>query len=376
MDVDHTKNKIGVGIVGVGRAGWGMQCKELAHRADRFSLVAGCDTFEPWRDRFAEEYPDAQVTGDINALLENPQVDVVSIATRTCDHFEHARKALAAGKQVFLEKPMCVSLDEAHRLEAADAAAKGRLFIRHNRRFEPGFQAILQILEEGILGRISEIKLSRVSFGRRNDWQTLLAYGGGQLGNWGSHIIDHGLQFLGAPEKPLRSIYTHLDCIAAVGDAEDHVKIVLEGYDGMLVDIEISGGAALPAPEYLIWGDRGALSCKGKNIHLRYLDPSVPLEPRASFGGVPGAAFVLPDGTLPLGDRTIGSNFGEPETLHWVEEDREVPPAEPGAIWDALYDSLMTGAPFPIALSEAIAVMEVIDKARADTAFATPHQSS
>jgi predicted dehydrogenase len=376
MVEDSTKQTIRVGIIGLGRAGWGMQCRELSHRTDRFSVVAGCDTFAPWRERFAQAYPEAQVTDDLAALLANPHIDLVSIATRTCDHCDHALQALAAGKHVFLEKPMCASLAETHKLEAAASVSKGQLFIRHNRRFEPGFQAVTNILREGILGRISEIKLSRVSFGRRNDWQTLLAYGGGQLGNWGSHIIDHGLQFLQAPEKPLRSVYAHLDRIAAVGDAEDHVKIVLEGHDGMLVDIEISGGAGLPAPEYLIWGDRGALSCKGKQIHLRYLDPMVPLEPRTPFEGVPGSEFVLPDGALPLGDRTIGSNFGEPETLHWLEEDREVPDVEPGSIWDALYDTLVHQVRFPIDLSEAMAVMDVIDQARRGTRFDLVTQSS
>ncbi len=361
--------RIGIGIVGLGRAGWGMQCKEIARREDRFSLVAGCDTFTPWRDRFHAAYPRAQITDDLNRLVQNPAVDVVSIATRTCDHMVHAQVALAAGKHVVLEKPMCVTHAEALALEKAAKQSAGNLFIRHNRRFEPGFCTIRSILDEGLLGRVAEIKLSRVSFGRRNDWQTLLRYGGGQLGNWGSHILDHGLQFLGAPKHPLQSVTAHLDCIAAVGDAEDHVKIVMKGHTGTVVDIEISGGAALPAPEYLIWGTRGALSCKGRDITLRYLDPSVPLTPRASYEGVPGAAFVLPDGSLPLGERTIGSNFGEPETLTWIDEKRIVPSEEPGKIWDALYETLFHGEPFPVQLEEAMAVMAVIDQARKDTRF-------
>lgn len=360
---------IGVGIIGVGRAGWGMQCKELASRQDRFAIVAGCDTFAPWRDRFQAAYPEAQTTEDLQEILANPAVELVSIATRTCDHCAHALAALAAGKHVVLEKPMCVTMAEARQLQAASANSTGSLFIRHNRRFEPGFKAIRSILDEGLLGCVREIKLSRVSYGRRNDWQTLLQYGGGQLGNWGSHVIDHALQFLDAPAKPLRSVSAYLDRIAAVGDAEDHVKIVLEGHNGTVVDIEISGGAALPAPEYMIWGTRGALSCTGKNITLRYLDPAVPLPPRVPYEGVPGGDFVLPDGSLPLGERTIGSNFGEPETLQWMEEKREVPAEEPGSIWDATYDAIVRGTAYPVRLEEAIAVMEIIDQARKGTRF-------
>ncbi|MFU8780248.1 MAG: Gfo/Idh/MocA family protein [Kiritimatiellia bacterium] len=360
---------LGVGIVGLGRSGWGMQCPELGARKERFALVAGCDTFAPWRDRFADANPQAQITDNLQALLDNPAVDIVSIATPTFCHCEHALAALAAGKSVFLEKPMCVTLEEAQRLQEADRLRPGKLFIRHNRRFEAGFRAIRAILAEGLLGQVATIKLARVSFGRRNDWQTLLQMGGGQLGNWGSHIIDHALQFLDAPTKPLRSVVGYLDRVAAVGDAEDHVKIVLQGQSGTVVDIEVSGGAALPAPEYLIWGTRGALSCSGREIRLRYLDPAVALPARIPYAGVPGAEFVLPDGSLPLGDRTIGSNFGQPETLPWVEETRTVPAGEPGQIWDALYDTLVQGVPFPIRLEEAVATMDVIDRVRVGTPF-------
>jgi scyllo-inositol 2-dehydrogenase (NADP+) len=360
---------IGVGIVGVGRAGWGMQCRELNARTDRFAVVAACETFAPWRDRFAHAYPQAHVTESLEAMLKNPAVDLVSIATPTSTHCEHALTALAAGKDVFLEKPIAVTLDETRQLVAASEKGPGRLFIRHNRRFEAGFRAIRAILAEGLLGRVATIKLSRVSFGRRNDWQTLLEFGGGQLGNWGSHIIDHALQFLEAPDKPLRSVAGYLDRVAAVGDAEDHLKIVLQGHSGTVVDIEISGGAALPAPEYLIWGTRGALSCSGRQITLRYLDPAVALEPRVPYAGVPGAEFVLPDGSLPLGERTIGSNFGQPETLSWIEEKREAPVCDQGMIWDALYETLVHGAPFPIRLEEAVAVMEVINQVRVGSPF-------
>jgi scyllo-inositol 2-dehydrogenase (NADP+) len=360
---------IGVGLVGLGRAGWGMQCKELDARRDKFTIVAGCDTYAPWRERFAERYPTASITAEVDALLANPDVDVVSIATPSNLHFEHAMKALAAAKVVFLEKPMCGTYAQACSLREASQQGPGQLFVRHNRRFESGFEDVRRILDSGILGHIVEIKLSRVSFGRRNDWQTLRRCGGGQLGNWGSHIIDHALQFLGAPEKPLASQYSRLARIAAVGDAEDHAKIVLTGQSGTIVDIEVGGGAALPAPTYLVWGRRGALELWDNKMKLKYLDPDVPLAPRAAFEGVPGSEFTLPDGEQSLATRTIGSNFGQPETLQWVEEERSVTDASPGVIWDALHDSICNGTAFPVTLDQAVEVMRVIDEARRNSGF-------
>ncbi len=364
------KNQIRTAIIGIGRAGWGMHCTELDSRPDQYQIVAGCDTYQPWRERFAERFPEAQVTHDMTELFDDPDIDMVSIATRSCDHHDHATAALRAGKYVFLEKPICRTYDEALSIKKAADENPGKLYIRHNRRYEASFIAIRDIIDSGILGRLVQIKLARTSYGRRNDWQALLEFGGGQLSNWGSHIIDHALQFLGAPDKPLRSICGHLDRVAAVGDAEDHVKALLTGADGAIVDIEISGGAALPAPQYLVWGTRGALEYwGGDTMKLRYLDPDVELTPREAFPGVPGSEFVTPDGAQSLEKRTIGSNFGTPETLSWIEEERKVPEGSPSVIWDALYSAIREDREFDVSLDQAIEVARVTEEIRRGTPF-------
>jgi len=369
MAVMESGRRIRTAIVGTGRAGWGMQCTELDRRADRYRIVGGCDTHEPWRRRFAERYPDAKVTADIREIVTDPGVELVSIATRSVDHYDHAMLALEAGKMVFLEKPMCTTHEQAVALRRASETGPGTLFVRHNRRFEPGFRLVRSIIDSGLLGDVVEIKLARTSYGRRNDWQTLLEFGGGQLSNWGSHIIDHALQFLGAPERPLRSVHAALALVAAVGDAEDHVKIVLTGASGALVDVEVSGGAATPTHEYVVWGTRGGLYGSGDRLTLRYLDPEAELPERAPFAGVPGSEFAQPSGKLALGRRTIGSNFGQPEDLPWVEEERAVAAGEPSEIWDHLYATIREDVAFPVSLDEAVEVMRVIDAARSGTPF-------
>ncbi len=367
MDND---SPVRVAVVGVGRAGWGMQCSEIDRRPSMFTVVAGCDTYAPWRERFADRYPSARITDTIDDVLGDPAVELVSIATRSVDHYAHAMRALRAGKIVFVEKPMCSTYEQARSLCAESDRGPGTLYVRHNRRFEPGFRAVRSILESGLIGDPVQIRLSRTSYGRRNDWQTLLEFGGGQLSNWGSHIIDHALQFLGAPAMPLRSVHASLARVAAVGDAEDHVKIVLTGQTGTVVDVEVSGGAAIASPEYLIWGTKGGLTGGGGTLHLRYLDPDSTLAPRTAYPGVPGSEFTQPSGALALGNRTIGSNFGQPEDLPWIEEDRRVPDGDPSEIWDHLHAAIRRDAPFPVTLDEAVEVIRVIDAARSGTQFA------
>ena len=293
-----------------------------------FRITAACDLIKDRRAQMAERYECATYER-VEDLINDPQVELVDIATRSCDHFAHARIALLAGKDVFLEKPMCATYDEARKLVDIASGEGRRLFIRHNRRFEPAFQHIREIIASGILGDVQEIKLRRVSFHRRDDWQTLKEFGGGQLLNWGPHIIDHSLCFL---ESPVKSMWSSLARVAAVGDAEDHLKIVFKGENDRVVDMEISGGAAIGEPAYLIWGTRGALRCDEKTITMRYIDPDQELVPRTADPNTPGTG-----------------SFGTPEKINWIESSIPVAPALQvtlaNTIWEVLYAAIREDKP-------------------------------
>jgi predicted dehydrogenase len=340
---------IRLGLAGVGRAGWGRHVPELEGLEHLFKIVAACDVDPARCARIADKLGCKTYT-DLKDLIADPDVELVDIATRSTDHLAHTLAALKAKKWVFLEKPMCLTHAEAVKLRKA---ARGRLFVRHNRRFEPGFQHIREIMGSGLLGEVFEIKLRRNSYGRRDDWQTLIACGGGQLLNWGPHVIDHALRLL---ESPVKEIWSDLKCIAAVGDAEDHLRIVLKGANGRIVDLQISGGAAVREPEYIVLGTKGGLVGSGNTISLRYLDPDVKLEPREPDPGTP------PEG-----------GFGSPDDLKWIEETIEVAPAMAcnmkDSIWIALYNAIRKGTSFPIKLDESVEVMRIISAVKKGTPF-------
>ena len=191
-----TIKPIKMGIAGCGRAGWGMHKTELQSHGRKFQVVAACDPDPKRRELMAGEYG-CPTYSKIEDLIADPSVELVDIATRSPEHTAHAIMALRAGKKVFLEKPIALSLSEAKKLEKVAAKFPGALFIRHNRRFEPTFQHVREIIDSGLLGEVYEIKLRRQGFGRRDDWQTILKCGGGQLLNWGPHLVDHALRFLG-----------------------------------------------------------------------------------------------------------------------------------------------------------------------------------
>ena len=344
-------NPIRIGLVGLGRAGVGMHIPELSGREDKFKIVAVCDEIESRAVEYGEKLG-AKAYTCIEDLVKDPDVELVDIATRSVDHYAHAKIALLAGKDVQLEKPFCTSIWEAEEIAALGSQPGGpHLYIRHNRRFEDHFEQAQKIIDSGILGTVYEIKLARNSYDRRRDWQTISEFGGGQLLNWGPHIVDHSLRFCGGQYDV---VYSNIQHIAAGGDCEDHIKIVFTGVNGRIVDMEISGGCATRIPEYTMYGSKGSLVSEGDGFHVRYLDPANVLGPVISDPATPGA----------------GQSFGSGEKLQWI--DTVIPYESYGdcvRIWDHLYAAIRENIPHPVKLHEALDVIRVITEVKEDTIF-------
>jgi len=345
-------NPIKLGMVGVGRAGYNMHLREFKGKEDMIQIVAVCDIEADRREKMQAEYG-CKVYEKIEDLVMDPEVEVVDIATRSCDHFKHAKTALDAGKLVMLEKPMCTSYKEAKFLmDLADKDGKRRLFVRHNRRFEAKFMQVNEIIESGILGEVFMIKLARGGYERRKDWQTLSQYGGGQLLNWGPHIIDHSLRFCGGEYKNLTA---HTRQIAAAGDCEDYIHAVFEGINGRIVQMEISGGTALTKrqPEYEIYGSKGTLVDNGTTYTLHYIDPACELKELVADIATPGAK----------------AGFGGVDAPEWITEEKEWNTNALDHVWPALYEAVRNGVDYPIKSAEALKVMETISEIKAQNKF-------
>ena len=139
---------IRVGLIGLGRAGTGMHRKELLPRQDKFQFYAVCDLIPERCQAFHDEFGSKMYT-KIEDILADPDVELIDIATRSCDHYKHAKMALLSGKDVMLEKPFARSTKETAELIALGSQPGGpKLYIRHNRRFEAGFCKVNEIIED------------------------------------------------------------------------------------------------------------------------------------------------------------------------------------------------------------------------------------
>ena len=342
---------IKIGLVGIGRAGWGIHAIELDSKTDMFEIVAACDVIPERNQKMAEKYG-CRTYDSIEELVKDEEVELVSIATRTVDHYNHVLCALNAGKDVLVEKPMTMSYDQAFDLfKRANKPGLPRLFVHQQRRFESMFNLVYDTIKSGKLGKVYEINIEENGFQHRDDWQTLSEFGGGQLLNWGPHIIDHSLQLLGNPVKEFSSELKH---IVAGGDCEDHLNLQFKDKEGTTVNMCISGATALNCGRtFTVYGDRGALVAKGNTMTLRYISPDQIIPEVISDPETPGAAFGK-TGT-----------YASKLEINWIEETIEAPKQDLTVFWDYLYKSYREGATFPIKDDEILAIMKTISDAKA-----------
>jgi len=337
---------INVAIVGVGRAGWGDHRNAFLKRPDKFRIVVACDIIEE-RNQVIQEETGCRVYSCIEDLLKDEEVEVVDIATRSCDHYKHARLALEAGKDVVVEKPMSMEYEEAKALyEISNKPGMPRLFARHNRRFELVFNAFLDAINSGVLGNVYEAGTACCSFEFRDDWQTLEEFGGGLFRNWGPHLIDHCLHLLGAP---VVDTYSEFKQVAAGGDSEDHIYIRLLGENDRTVTLTLSGAVALPrAREFYAYGNRGAIETIGNKVKLRYINPEQVIPEPIANPGAPAMSFGK------------SGTFATKTPIEWIEKEYELEGENLSQMWTHLYKDFREGTPYPITDDEALEVIRVI----------------
>lgn len=342
----HT-GPVKVGLLGYGRAAVQQHAPEMEALGEKFQVIA-VSVKSPDGQAAARAKYHCAVYGDYRDLVSDEGVELVDITTPSVDHTPMAIAALEAGKHVFLEKPIGVSYQEALALQAAAQKSRGKLLVRHNRRFAGDFRQVKDIIDSGRLGEVFLIRARALKFDVRDDWQTLKARGGGMLLNMGPHFIDHCLELLG---WKYASLWADVKLVAATGDAEDHAKIIFKGTGGLVVDLETSGGAAFDEVSFCAYGKDGALKCDGKTIRLKYFDPrKVTLRP---------ARAASPDANSP---------FGSGIAIPWVEESIPVGPSQ-RMIWNEVYKAIREGGEYPITVEQAVQSMKVIEEVKGMTKY-------
>lgn len=157
-DQIHTKS---LALIGAGR--WGKNlARNLRHLGVLHSL---CDVNENLLDGYQQLYPDVKTTSNFNAIFENPAIDKVMIAAPAIQHYSLAKRALECGKDVFVEKPLCLNCSEGE--ELVDLAEKNRciLMVGHLLQYHPCIIKLHEMIHRGDIGTLQYITSNRLNLG-------------------------------------------------------------------------------------------------------------------------------------------------------------------------------------------------------------------
>jgi predicted dehydrogenase len=264
-----TKDKLRIGVAGLGRIGWKFHCARLAEHPD-FILAAVADTDS---ERLTEAHAAYGCAGfsAFDEMLAQAGLDAVVIATPTHFHESMALAAFACGLHVLLEKPMALDYAQAERIVREAEKTDRVLTVYQPHRLNAYFQHLKALVESGCIGRLTRVQRGSFSYSRRNDWQSLLAYGGGMLSNYGAHFLDQVLQLIG---YDLRRVFCSLQRVASLGDADDVVDVALEAADGVIGSLQISQASVLRPYEFLLWGTHGGIALVANRFTVRSFDPA------------------------------------------------------------------------------------------------------
>jgi predicted dehydrogenase len=229
----------------------------------------------------------AEVTDDLDAAIHDPAVDAVDICLPTLLHREYAERALAAGKSVFLEKPIALTVEDADAIVATAASNDAVFMVGMVLRFWPEYAELQRLVSAGELGRPRAVSTFRLSPPADwNDWMADRAQSGGTAVDLLIHDLDQMNWLLGTP----RSVY-------ASEPTPGHLHAVVE-YDG-------AGGvaeASMSMPRSYPFSSSIRVLCE--DAVAQYSFSAAPVEGEGNIGASSSARGLR---VFPVG--------GEPQTV-------------------------------------------------------------
>lgn len=172
---------------------------------EHVELACVCDANLRSAEAFAGAWRVPSVYDSLEAMLRDQRLDVIHILVPPDRHHSLAKTALQSGAHVFLEKPMCATVDEADELLALARDKKLRVGVNHNFMFTSAYQRVREIVRSGTLGPIDYasfnhfFELGQIRFGPFDSW--MLRAPGNAILEIGPHLLSAVLDLVGKPNE-------------------------------------------------------------------------------------------------------------------------------------------------------------------------------
>jgi UDP-2-acetamido-3-amino-2,3-dideoxy-glucuronate N-acetyltransferase len=252
-----TKKMTKIGVIGTGY--WGRNLVRTFATLGVLDTI--CDADSAALEAVSASYPDIARCASVEELLGDPTIDSIAIATPAATHGALTRGALDAGKHVFVEKPLCLDLTEAHALQE-QADQSGRiLMVGHLMLYHPAFRALRAAVREGKVGDLRYIYSTRLSLGKiRREENALWSFAPHDIsmilaltGRVPTRVVANGEAYLreGVADTTLshftfsENLQAHI-FVSWLHPYKDH-RMVVVGSNGMIVLDDVR-----PGPEKLM----------------------------------------------------------------------------------------------------------------------------
>lgn len=304
-----------------------------------------CAITERHQKRAALDYPGIQSYDTVDALIEDPNIQLVVINTPNFSHYEYAKQALHAGKHILVEKPFAATVAEASELFDLAETVGRKVFVYQNRRWDTDFQSLRKIVTENTIGKIVELHIRydryRSGIGVKSFKEEIMPATGLQY-DLGPHLLDQAISLFGKPKR----YYKILSKNRQDTKVDDYFSIHLSFENDIQVFLTASMLVTDPQAAFVMHGRTGSYIKQRSDVQeeqllagMKLSEPGYGVEPEDKQGLL---TLIAEDGS---------------RSQHHV-------PAGVGSylpLFDSVYRSIVSNEPFPVTNEQVLTQLQILE---------------
>jgi len=294
-----------------------------------------------------KDYPGIISYNDIESLLADPEIELIIINTPNFTHYNYAKQALNAGKNILVEKPFTANSADAAALFALAKQLDKKIFVYQNRRWDSDFTTVKEIIASGKLGKLSEVHFRydryKAELNVKSFKEDLVAASGLQY-DLGPHLLDQAISIFGKPA----SFHKILGKNREHTQVDDYFSIHLAYPDSLNVFVHANLLVTDVQPAFVLHGINGSFIKDRADVQEEQLlkgikpgEPGFGLEARGKEGQL-----------------TLREENGE-KNIEMISSEK----ASYISLFEEVYQSLTTNFAYSVKESQILAQLEILESA-------------
>jgi len=310
---------------------------------EQFDFVAVVERSKKEAQKY---YPDVISYDSVDDMLSNREIELIIINTPNNTHFDFAKKALEAGKDILVEKPFVATSEEAKELFELGRKLNRKVLVYQNRRWNSDFYSVKDIIESKKLGDLIEMHVRfdryRLEIGPKAFKETPLPASGIAY-DLGSHIVDQIIYLFGKPEKSLKiGTKNRKDT-----QVEDYVSFILSYGKGVQVYITTSYLVADTSSAYVLHGSEGSFRKERSDVQETQLNEG--MKPSDPAYGIEAES-----------DQGVLTYYSEDKEK--IIEYVEAKSSTFSDLFELVFQTVRNDKPYPITEEQIIAQLEILEQ--------------